>query len=72
MTPCGVAFGDGGLMPSPPSRSRMGATASGRLLPESGFGGWVNEKIRIAREAVPYHYCTLPMDPLLKNLIHNI
>ena len=43
----GIAFGEPVLMSSPPSRSQMDAT------PESGFGGWADEKIKTAREAAP-------------------
>jgi len=43
----GIAFGEAVSISSPPGRSQM----YGRL--ESGFGGWADEKIEIAREAVP-------------------
>jgi hypothetical protein len=50
----GIAFGDGLFMSSPPSRSQIWARACRGRLPESGFGGWADEKIKTAREAVPY------------------
>jgi hypothetical protein len=43
---CAIAFGEAVSISSPPSRSQM----YDRL--ESGFGGWADEKIEIAREAV--------------------
>ena len=44
----GIAFGEAILMLSPPNRSQMEVNF------ESGFGGWVDEKIQTAREAVPH------------------
>jgi hypothetical protein len=44
----GIAFGEAFLMSSPPNRSQI------KVKPESGFGGWVDEKIKTAREAVPH------------------
>jgi len=55
----GIAFGEVVLsFQTPPSRSQMFSR------PQSGFGGWADEKIKTAREAAG----------LLsrKNLIHNI
>jgi hypothetical protein len=43
----GLAFGETVLMSSPPSRSQIA------VRPNSGFGGWVHEKTKSAREAVP-------------------
>jgi hypothetical protein len=43
----GIAFGEPVLMSSPPSRSQI------EIKPESGFGGWADEKIKTAREAAP-------------------
>jgi hypothetical protein len=42
----GLAFGEAVLMSSPPSRSQI------EVKLESGFGGWADEKIKTAREAV--------------------
>ena len=42
----GLAFGEVVLMSSPPSRSQI------EVKLESGFGGWADEKIKTAREAV--------------------
>jgi len=44
----GIAFGEAVLMSSPPSRSQID------VKPESGFGGWADEKIKTAREAAPH------------------
>ena len=44
----GIAFGEAVLMSSPPSRSQIDVN------PESGFGGWADEKIKTAREAAPH------------------
>jgi hypothetical protein len=44
----GIAFGETVLMSSPPSRSQI------EIKPESGFGGWADEKIKTAREAAPH------------------
>ena len=44
----GIAFGEAILMLSPPNRSQIEVNL------ESGFGGWVDEKIRTAREAAPH------------------
>ena len=49
----GIAFGDGSFMSSPPSRSQIWGRTHLDRLPESGFGGWADEKIKTAREAVP-------------------
>ena len=44
----GIAFGETALsFQTPPSRSQM----FGR--PQSGFGGWADEKIKTPREAAP-------------------
>jgi len=43
----GIAYGEAASISSPPSRSQM----DGRV--ESGFGGWVDERVETAREAVP-------------------
>ena len=43
----GIAFGEAVVMSSPPNRSQIEGN------PESGFGGWADEKIKIAREAAP-------------------
>jgi len=44
-------------MSSPPNRSQMGGkpgtTAAEKSLNQSGFGGWVDEKIEVPREAGP-------------------
>ena len=56
----GIAFGEGLFISSPPSRSRIGGRAHRACRSESGFGGWVDEKIQTAREAVPYHCQTIP------------
>jgi len=44
----GIASGDAVLMSSPPNRSQIDVN------PESGFGGWADEKIKPAREAAPH------------------
>jgi hypothetical protein len=44
----GIAFGDAVRMSSPPNRSQIDVN------PESGFGGWADEKIKTAREAAPH------------------
>ena len=44
----GIAFGEVFLMSSPPNRSQIDVN------PESGFGGWADEKIKTAREAAPH------------------
>jgi len=44
----GIAFGEAIRMSSPPNRSQI------EIKPESGFGGWADEKIKTAREAVPH------------------
>jgi len=44
----GIAFGEAILMLSPPNRSQIEVNL------ESGFGGWVDEKIKTAREAAPH------------------
>jgi hypothetical protein len=53
----GVAFGEDVSMSSPPNRSQMGGkpgtTAAEKSLNQSGFGGWVDEKIEVPREAGP-------------------
>ena len=49
----GIAFGDGFSMSSPPSRSQMISRAGSDGFAESGFGGWVNEKSRSARQVLP-------------------
>ena len=49
----GIAFGDGFSMSSPPSRSQMVSRTGSDGLAESGFGGWVNEKSRPARQVLP-------------------
>ena len=56
----GIAFGEGLFISSPPSRSRIGGRAHRAFRSESGFGGWVDEKIKTVREAVPYHCQTIP------------
>jgi hypothetical protein len=44
----GIAFGEAVLsFQTPPSRSQMFSR------PESGFGGWADEKVKTAREAAP-------------------
>jgi hypothetical protein len=43
---CGIAFGEAASISSPPSRSQMDGRA------ESGFGGWVDEKVETANEGV--------------------
>jgi hypothetical protein len=42
-----VAFGEAAVSSSPPSRIQINNRH------ESGFGGWVDEKVETAREAVP-------------------
>ena len=49
----GIAFGEAVLMSSPPSRSQMHGRAKCQGSTESGFGGWVDEKIQTAREVSP-------------------
>jgi hypothetical protein len=44
----GLAFGEAVRILSPSNRSQID------VKPESGFGGWVDEKIKTAREAVPH------------------
>jgi len=43
----GIAFGEAVVISSPPNRSQIEGN------PESGFGGWADEKIKTAREAAP-------------------
>ena len=38
---------------TPPSQSQIRDALARHSLTESGFGGWADEKIEIAREAVP-------------------
>jgi len=49
----GLASGEAVLMSSPPSRSQIGAGIRHQDFAESGFGGWVDEKIEPVREAAP-------------------
>ena len=43
----GIVFGEPSQMSSPPNRSQID------VKPESGFGGWADEKIKTLREAAP-------------------
>ena len=43
----GIAFGEAVVISSPPNRSQIEGN------PESGFGGWADDKIKTAREAAP-------------------
>jgi hypothetical protein len=53
----GVAFGEDISISSPPNRSQRGGkpgtTAAEKSLHQSGFGGWVDEKMEVPREAGP-------------------
>jgi len=49
----GLAFGETVLMSSPPNRSQMGVGVKHKGFAESGFGGWVDDKIKTVREAAP-------------------
>jgi len=48
-----VAFGEKYSTSSPPSRSQMLGKHHRQSFAESGFGGWADEKVEMAREAFP-------------------